>query len=298
MNINKYYLFVSLFFSISWGYAQTVKVIEGLLLGEEGEPIPYATILSVDPAIYGGVSNIAGEFKIQVHSSDSVLQFFISSLGYKDTIVTLSIDKNPNRIKLLNEIILMDEVQIDAKKMNEDSLGSHNYLFPATADSSLAKMGSSIIGSSVGNMYKITDKDKILKSASFYIDNHSKKEKTYLISFYESFGKYKYFQLYNRTGLTKKNKKNILITVKEPGWYDVQLLDYGIILKENSNFFVSITDVSPIKNINDFGGETIDLVMQQNNDRRTYQFVVMGNKFAIIKSKDLKFAIVLYLLSD
>lgn len=279
---------------------QNSKTIEGQLVGEDGEVVPYATILSIDPVIYGGVSTLSGKFSIPIiHDSDSVLPFFISCLGYKDTVVILSTRNRINEIRLTNKIELMPELIIEAPKMTRIAFGSRSYPFPAMADSSLLKMSLQSIGNSVGNMYKIDGSNYILESASFYIDNPTDIERTYLVNLYESFvKKYKYFFLNNRAELEKKVDKNILFSVRESGWYEVQLLDYGITLKKKSNFFVSVTDVTSTKQGDDFEAETIDLVMQNNRDPKTYQFVTMSDKFSILKSKGRKFAIVLNLLTE
>jgi hypothetical protein len=103
--LNKYFSLLALCLFVSWSYAQTAS-IEGIIFGEDQNPLPFANITSEDS---GTTSNEFGYYKLNIPANQDV-KVTITHISFKPVIATINLETNEKRE--LNFVLKVNEQQI------------------------------------------------------------------------------------------------------------------------------------------------------------------------------------------
>ncbi len=91
------------------------QIIKGKVTSENGEPVPFATIILVDSKL-SAVSDSSGEFQLKIKSSFLNYTLSVSSVGYESVLVNLKeVDPEDVNIVMSNsKVELLGEVKVTA----------------------------------------------------------------------------------------------------------------------------------------------------------------------------------------
>lgn len=274
----------------------THTVFNGKVTDLEGNPLPYTIIQVVSNKNLGDLVDSLGSFSIHTDSLLPSLKVYISNIAYKDTTVIIYPNKL-NTVRLSEEIIVLNEVEIKANQLTEIVVGSKSNSFLANSDSSLVRMKVFSRGNGSGIMYKNGNEQKILKSALIYIYNPEKQALTYMVSLYTNDLKHKEYKNYDREMLHKLTKKIIIFKTNKSGWCEVMLNNYNIPLKPNNNLFLLVTDITSRKIYNHVF-EILNIPLQISNEKNVFNFSTHAGNYIVYKKKKYKNAIVLKFLIE
>jgi len=104
---------------VSFGYVKSKKiktlVLKGKVSGENGEPVPFATIILADSK-QSAVSDSSGAFQLKIKSSFTNATLSVSSVGYESVLVNLK-DEDPEDVNIVmvnSKAELLGEVKVIA----------------------------------------------------------------------------------------------------------------------------------------------------------------------------------------
>lgn len=234
--MNKILYLTAFFLFPCYIYAQTS--INGKVINEDNEPIPYSSI-SIKNSNIGTISDENGNYKITIPNEINENINF-SSIGYmdesksKDELVENSI------IILKYNPVSLEPVVISIKKMKQKIIGQKSrpmLTFSKMFDENVPTIEQ-------GNIFDIHQKTK-LKSYNFYIIPSSKFEEITL--------KVNIYSIKNETPDKILLSENILYKTNSTGWQNIDLTSYGLIFNDLKQIAITLQLVNykPLED-NDF----------------------------------------------
>lgn len=124
------YIFI-LFTIISLNLSAQVGTLEGIVLSEDGEPLPFATVAMTD-TLLGASTDIDGRFNIKMPIGRHEVS--VTMLGYEELKQKVTIRKDETtkvRFSLLNEAAALTEVLVseaDKRSRSEASIADDGYM--------------------------------------------------------------------------------------------------------------------------------------------------------------------------
>jgi hypothetical protein len=183
--------------------------------GSDNSFVSYASILGIDEKI-GAVSNENGSARLSIDHNLDNINLYISSVGYKDSLIDLSISRNNEfEIILEKEILILNEVSVNAERMIEKQFGNKNHNIDRNGDK-YNKIFTEQAGEGVGNIYKNSIKKGYIESIDIHFTNE--KPVKYLLKFYVLDNFRKYFLNEPHSNLESIFNENIVIESENSGW--------------------------------------------------------------------------------
>jgi|GEM_PF-4232141 len=267
---------------------------KGQIINLQGDPVPYTLIQAVGYSQLGAVSDTSGYFSLTVPGPVNTLQVYISNVAYQDTSCTLK-PETLNLVRLEERIRILSPVKIQGQRPAVITLGSKDYPFPASRDSTLMLSHSNGRGSGIGIMYKNRKKYLVLKTLSLYIYNPDNLPLQYLITFHGNRLKHQNLKNYDLTLLPPLTSESIILKANRSGWYDLPLADKNISVNPNQNLFVLISDVRPHQPETPTGLTTMYIPHQLSEEKNLFNVHTYGGIYAVNKRIKTKFSLALVL---
>ena len=217
-------------------YAQTS--INGKVISEDNEPIPYSSI-GIKNSNIGTMADENGNYKLIIPNeiNDNII---FTSIGYRDESKSkVELVENSTIILKYNPISL-EPVVINTKKMKDKIIGQKSrpmLTFSKMFDENVPTIEQ-------GNIFDVYQKTK-LKSYNFYIIPSSKFEEITL--------KVNIYSIKNETPDKILLSENILYRTNSTGWQNIDLTSYGLIFNDlkQIGITVQLVNYKPLEN-NDF----------------------------------------------
>ncbi|PCH66436.1 MAG: hypothetical protein COC01_07960 [Bacteroidetes bacterium] len=212
---------------LSCSYSQVIY--EGNISdGNSKVVLPYVNLGIVGKNV-GTVSDINGNFKIELDAKYDNDTMRISTVGYKSVVFKVSqfkneIHKNPI-LQLVQDVVELKQVVVLGKKLKEKILGN-----TTESRSIMAGFASNELGNEIGVVIKIKKSPTIIKKFNVSIAHNEYESLKFRVNFYDL-----------KNGLPNKNilNENIIVTgQKKEGKITVDLRDYNIVVEDD--FFVSL----------------------------------------------------------
>ena len=217
-------------------YAQTS--INGKVISEDNEPIPYSSI-GIKNSNIGTMADENGNYKLII-PNEIKENIIFTSIGYRDeSKSTVELVENSSIILKYNPISL-ENVVIITKKMKDKIIGQKSrpmLTFSKMFDENVPTIEQ-------GNIFDIYQKTK-LKSYNFYIIPSSKFEEITL--------KVNIYSIKNETPDKILLSENILSKTTSTGWQYIDLTSYGLIFNDLKQIAITVQLVNykPLED-NDF----------------------------------------------
>ena len=146
------------------GYTQNISLSGVVISKEQGDPVPFPTILS-SKGDYLGIGNSKGVFNITVDKSQ-VVSIVFTCVGFNSRALKVPVESVNNlRIELENNVTLLTEVVISPTNLLIDTLGISEI--PESRRTSI-RFGKSEYAA-VGNKFKLAKKPAKIMSAHVHI---------------------------------------------------------------------------------------------------------------------------------
>lgn len=121
------FIFIVLLFNTLYCFSQQKVTIEGKIVTDEGQGIPYANIIETCGK-YGVATDSKGYFELEIKGNINKQKLKISALGYGDTIINCRMLNINNLIVLKEKPIVLNEYVIEYKKKSKKYiLGAKSY---------------------------------------------------------------------------------------------------------------------------------------------------------------------------
>ncbi len=199
-----------------WLSAQ--EVLEGIVLDAETNlGIPFVNIGLVGKDI-GTVSDENGQFKLNLKGKSGKVAIF--TIGYEKKAFSLNQLKNPVQIILKPKSYNLEVVEIDAKRLGEESILGFDLV---KKNNSIGFSGTEL-GTEIGALIKI-DRETLLKTANFVV-NHAKGDSLlYRVNIYP----------YNEGEIAENLlPENVIIKdAQKKGVYTVDLSVYNLVVGQD-----------------------------------------------------------------
>jgi hypothetical protein len=222
------------------------KVIKGLVLDSLETPIQYANIGVLNKPI-GTVSNIKGEFILNIDNSYILDTLKISSLSFKSKeFVIKDLYENSNlTIYLENYTEELEEVVISSNNLKTYTKGKEKTKTKNEVLFATPEIKNINLGSQIGRKFSIgKKKSSLLKEFMFYIKKNNFEKIKFRINIYN---------INKNIPLKRINEIDIYTDVENiTGWVKVNLTDYDITVKEDIIITIEWIEASKV-------GDTLSL---------------------------------------
>ncbi|WP_339605723.1 hypothetical protein [uncultured Roseivirga sp.] len=269
-------------------FAQDIVVSAFLYEQNSSNPIPYATIIDITSNKYGTTSQKDGSFKLLLPKGSSNNNIYISSLGYRDTTLTISQLKESQKLFLIPVIYELADVTVTTETVEEIEIGD------STADivkqNNLTKGYEASAGFSWGAYIKVGKKDVegTLKSIHVYIGNTGFPKAPLSLRIFEFEGEFEFFRSQPRSKFKDILPELVILKAKKSGWFEADLSTLNIKVPE-SGLYCMFTPL-------DYGeeflyktahgtkyGATIAIYSDNKSGKSIYPFIQNKDKFTVIK---------------
>lgn len=223
------------------------KVIKGLVLDSLKTPIQYANVGVLNKPV-GTVSNIKGEFILNIDNSYILDTLKISSLGFKSKeFVIKDLRENSNlNIYLENYTEELEEVVISTNNLKTYTKGKEKTKTKNEVLFATPEIKNINLGSQIGRKFSIgKKKSSLLKEFKFYIKKNNFEKTKFRINIYSIKNNIP-FKRINTTDIFTEAEKNIT------GWIKVNLTDYDITVNKDIIVTVEWIETSEV-------GDTLSL---------------------------------------
>lgn len=212
------------------GYGQT----SGWLYDENGDPVQYATVITLDNLKNGTTAKENGYFFL---TETLKSELYISAVGFYDTIIPASaFIREDIKIKLRTRIYKLDEVTVTPDYSKPIVIGLPNI--QPTSDDGWKRM---VPGEQSGIFYnpRPKDKNKTITSVKFYIANkgcYNAPMGLRLLTYIPE-------RVKENRKVTSNEVRDLLpelvkFQAKSPGWFEIDLSEYNITMPGNGLFVV------------------------------------------------------------
>lgn len=256
-------------------YSQEQYFFGKIVDSESLEAISFSTMLNSTDPESGAITNQEGLFRIKKTSNNL---FYVSSMGYKDTLVYLNDVNDKYIIKLSKEIVMLKRIEVLGLKMHSDSIIAFEQQlnFNSNVTINQNKAG-------VGVLYNLTKKAGFLEEVSAIFNSNYPSQ--YMCQIFSLKEKPKTYKLTNKSNLQKLLAKPIIFNVNRDGIYSIDLEQYNVYFEDE---FIAIvyTEIfdKPSAIENDLF--QYNLVISNHKNNLINHFYVFSNKFALLDSND------------
>lgn len=275
-------IFALLAFNISLA---SCKYLQGLLLLNEGEPVAFASILSLDFIKTGTVSREDGSFEINFPEKRDEYKIFITAANIQDTVISLKPQNNKSIIYLNQSVIILDEVKVYSKRNNRiktirwwenqtlegqklyGSFDNHSF------KPSLFQVASS--GLLYGNSFEL-NKESILLEVGMYVWQADSLPQRLIIRLFQGELPKKYGANQPLSNLVELTNKPFILTIKKSEYAKIDLRNYNINI-EKGNVFVAVT---PEIKINEKA--ELPIISVGKTDKRIGMFILNSDHYTVI----------------
>lgn len=267
--------------------AQTI--IEGRITDQKDTSagISYAAILGTTNKQIGTISNKEGYFRLNIPANEDSLNLTISVLGYRDSIVGVRRPWKFLDIKLSEQPLVLEEINVNAGELVDLRLGSPDLLFIGKKDSTFKTVMADQAGASVGIFVDLGRKKIILNSLSLSLNPSVAFPVEYIAQFYGLDKKPEYYRLTPKSELVPLTSEPLKFTSKGPGWLTIDLssnninCDYRFIIIALSKYKEYYWDTPRTNELFDY-----HLLTQVGQSKKISHFYIFGEKFAILRPSD------------
>lgn len=283
----KYALFLSILICSLDTTAQTI--FEGRITanGNEATGISYATVLSNTDKKIGAISDENGYFEIRIPPRKDSINLTVSALGYRDSVIITAPPWEFMDIKLIEQPLVLEEINISANELVDLRIGSPDYAFAGNIDSTYRTVMANQIGASVGVLVDLGKANVIIKSVNLNIDDSSSFPVEYIAEIYGLKTRYEYYRLVARSKLIPLIRKPLKFTLSSPGWQNIDLSQEDIHC--NYRFLiVAVSEFNQKDTTKNYSEKMFNyhLRTQVNQSRKISHFYIFGDKFAVLKPQD------------
>ncbi len=217
---------------LAQNHAEDVELTCKLVDRDTEVPIAYATILMLDNADVGAVSNREGIFKLRYPSNTAEAKFYISVLGYADTTIVLNSSNIGNgvlRIALRSEVPTLDTILVKGVKPELYSTGlkREKYKIAFQKGGSPDLFGINREGEMMGNHFEL-GKSKI-ENLTIYFYKHEKLTDKCLVRLFSSNEEVIASRDKPFSDLNEIGNEQIVVDIDSTGYKTINLKGYNII---------------------------------------------------------------------
>ncbi len=234
------------------------QIISGKLTNAvNDEIIPYAGIIQIG-SNRGTTSSIDGCFHFELDSSTPESIIYISSIGYKDTLINLLGVKSEKflEIELHPKVYQIDTVTIKATYTKKEVIGSKDYPILIKNDE---KRGFSYSAPGWGNGVLVTPTKKqingLLSSIDVFIADNGPLNCPFIVRIVIPKTKMIEGKLMNLSEVTDVMNETVIFRPTSRGWNKIELFDENILIPKNpfAVLFIPLNEGSDCEWFNDEG---------------------------------------------
>ncbi|PID95646.1 MAG: hypothetical protein CSA94_00510 [Bacteroidetes bacterium] len=220
------------------GQTTTTKgTVEGKVIDKTNHTVvPYVNVLILnDDSKLGTTTNNDGIFRFTLNKKQLKKQFYVSAIGYKDTLIQFNQFGRNKVIALTPKVYQLEEVKVSAQPIEKFSFGSKDYRISQTdlgysSVSDLSVRNSKNFSACVYIKPKKTKEQIVLRSISFCIRKAGPLQGKFLLRLLQPDKRLPLKILYPFSKCKDLQKEPIILTAKKRGWNDFDCSKHNIVL--------------------------------------------------------------------
>ncbi len=222
--------------------------VEGKVIDKKNKTIiPFVNVLILDDeSKLGTTTNNDGIFRFTLNKNQLKKQFYVSAIGYKDTLVRFNQYGTNKVIALTPKTYQLEEVKVLARPIEKFSFGSKDYTTTESGASLLTKNNLDSYPKSVSLCVYIkpkkSKKQTVLRSISFCISEKGPLNGKFLLRILQPQKRLPLREMYPFSKCNDLQKDPIILTAKKRGWNDFDCSKYKIVLP-NKPFVVILQKI-------------------------------------------------------
>ncbi len=222
--------------------------VEGKVIDKTNHTIvPYVNVLILnDDSKLGTTTNNDGIFRFTLNKKQLKKQFYVSAIGYKNTLIQFNQFGRNKVIALTPKVYQLEEVKVSARPIEKFSFGSKDYPTTQEGVCTVSKDNlDSYPKSASACVYikpKKSKKQTILRSVSFCIAEKGPLNGKFLLRILQPQKRLPLREMYPFSKCKDLQKKAIILTAKKRGWNDFDCSEHNIVLP-NKPFVVILQKI-------------------------------------------------------
>ncbi len=231
------HLFVLHLLSTYTLFAQNTTIKIQVLDDENKSPIPYATVVEYNSKTNGTITDEKGFFELKIKILEES-QIYISSVGYKDTIISASIALDLERILLKPDINNLGSFIIKATATETTELGNSKAIINEKNNYQAS------LGFYWGVYFNTKKKEigGILDKVNIYINKMGFPETPLLMRIFEFTGEFEFFRSQPKYLFKELTREPIIMRNNNFGWNELDVSHLNITVP-SSGLYVLFTPV-------------------------------------------------------
>lgn len=225
--------------ALSW--AQSSITVSGRIQSVQGERIPFASIIDLNSVTEGTTSDEVGQFTLSLGMADTLHRIQFSSVGYKDTIISVAdLSAEHLVVQLSSQAYYLEEVIISSSdKLTDSYFGLPNGSILQFGDGDTGFPNSA--GRASGVYVSPGKKDKgVINSVEIYITKEGFYSAPLLMRILVPEMEMKENKLESGKKFRDLLHEPIVVRAEKPGWVAIDLSSHAIRIPKR-NFIVMFT---------------------------------------------------------
>ena len=276
-------LFVLHLFSTYTLFAQNTILKIQVLDSENKSPITYATVVEYSSKTNGTITDEKGFFELKIKNLEGS-QIYLSSVGYKDTIVSASAALKLGRIFLKPHVNDLGTFILESTSSDLIELGNSKAIIRQNNNYQAS------LGFYWGVYFKTGKKENggVLERVNIHINKMGFPEAPLLIRFFEFKGDFQFFRSQPKDLFKELSSKQIIMRNNKVGWNELDVSHLNI-TAPSSGLYILFTPVGDIEEYHyetisglKFGS-TIGIYSDNKDSKRIFPVLQDGDRVSVIK---------------
>lgn len=264
-------------------FAQNTTLKIQVLDDENKSPVPYATVVEYSSKTNGTITDEKGFFELIIKNLEGS-QIYISSVGYKDTIISTSAALNLQHILLKPHVNDLGMFTLKATPSDLIELGNSKAIINEKNNYQAS------LGFYWGVYFNTKKKESggILDKVNIYINQMGFPETPLLMRVFEFTGEFEFFRSQPKYLFKELTTEPIIMRNNNFGWNELDVSHLNITVPLNGLYilFTPVGDVEEYQYTTISGlkfGPTIGIYSDNKDSKKIFPVIQDGDRISVIK---------------